>query len=456
MTHREGWNSYIPLLHMNLEPPPWSLCAKSLPIRLVGAAMVVLCAVTSARLLGPLVSEDNDMLALLGAVICVSLYLGRLPAWVSCLLCLGFLSFGHGHSGFSLSENGGQVFLSLAIFLFTTHQVARLADRTRAESWRSRQRVQVMAWLKEFSQDCSRQTDKAAVHELLESFCRERLGLRLREKSSSREEDFWKEVVADLGHIAKSALDRIEQTEVKERAAVLEATQRLQATLIDSLSHDLQTPLSAVRGAFEMLRDSHGSLEEISRRQLLDLGFAQTNRLLSLVRNLLSLAKLQGGGLRFSAKPIEVSGLLELVLQQFDSRMTERIQVEIPPGSHRAALWGDRTLLSQAMFNLIDNGLKFSSEGEPIFVGVDLTETEVVLEVSDRGYGIESHESQLIFERFFRGTTLKRIPGSGLGLHLCREIVSLHHGHIDVESDVGRGSRFQVFLPRAREGLVAI
>lgn len=450
MNHREAWSVYLPLSSPVLETPPWSLSSSTLGLRTLAAAAVIVSLATSTQMLGLLVSEDNDMLAFLGAVIGVSLFWGQIPAWVSCLLSLSFLSFGHGHSGFSLSANGVQVFLSSGLFLFTTHQVARLADRTRAESWRSRQRAQVMEWLQKFSADCSRQTDPSKIKSLLENFDVDVLGSELPKDASTvpREKAFWREVYGDLSEIAEAALRRIEQTDIKERAAVLEATRQLQATLIDSLSHDLQTPLSALSGAIEMLRDAETRLTAEAREELLELGFSQTNRLMSLVRNILNLAKLQGGGLKLSSKPLQLTTLAPRVVEQLDPRYRCRVRLIQDSLDSETLISGDRTLLTQVLWNLVDNALKFSPEESEVVMEIVELEKDIVVEVSDRGFGIEPHEQQKIFERFFRGTTLQKVPGSGLGLYLCSELVFLHGGSLEVRSQLGSGSTFTLRLPK--------
>ena len=128
--------------------------------------------------------------------------------------------------------------------------------------------------------------------------------------------------MSELTRLAETSLARIEQTQVQEKAAILEATQSLQSTLINSLSHDLQTPLASVLGAFEMLLESDHALAQEPRRQLIEIGHSQTNRLLSLVRNVINLAKLEGGGILLEQTSVELHEIVEAALERFDPHLT--------------------------------------------------------------------------------------------------------------------------------------
>lgn len=424
-------------------------------------------------MLGQLVSEDNDMLAHLGTLIVISLYLGQGPAWLACFVSLFSLSVGQGHSGFSLTSNGLQFLLSFAVFMFAVHQVARLADRVRFEAWRSKQRAQLLGWLQEFSQSCSLETTSSGVSQLLPQFIHNRFQLvlaphastensthrlsdgsgfhlRFQEETTEPEKEFWREVVSELTRLAETSLARIEQTQVQEKAAILEATQSLQSTLINSLSHDLQTPLASVLGAFEMLLESDHALAQEPRRQLIEIGHSQTNRLLSLVRNVINLAKLEGGGILLEQTSVELHEIVEAALERFDRRLSERVEVS-SENLGEAVTFGDRTLLTQIVFNLLDNALKFSPSEKPVLVSISAAHTQVHLCVTDFGYGIQPEELGKIFGRFYRGSTPKNVPGSGLGLHICRGLLELHGAKLSVESQVGQGSTFTIQFPQFQD-----
>ena len=397
--------------------------------------------------MGPLVSEDNDMLAHLGVLVASALYLGRGPAGLASLVAILSLSFGHGHSGFAVTSNGMQFALSFAVFIFTVHQVSRLADRVRFEAWRSQQSAQLLGWFREFSQSLSQESTREGVRRISEEFLRQRVGPQQEQQFTPELARFWEGVKAELESLSSLALSRIERTEMGEKAAVLEATQSLQSTLINSLSHDLQTPLSSVLGAFEMLKDPHLQLEPEARYQLADIGFSQTNRLLSLVRNMINLAKLEGGGIRLELSPVELYGVLEAARQRFDPRLAQRVELRAAEATS-CLVWGDRTLLTQIFFNLLDNALKFSPSEAPVVVELSAKDRAWDLAIRDQGCGVELGEKELIFQRFYRGSTPSRIPGSGLGLHLCRGLVELQGGKISVESQIGEGATFTLTLPR--------
>lgn len=447
MRLEESWSGFLPLDHPQLAPAPWSLSPATRRVRFILALAVLLGLASVIQALGPWVSEDNDMLAYLGTVIGVSLYFGRGPTWAACFTCLGLLSLGKGHSGFIVTANGLQYLLSFALFGFTTHRVALLADQVRVDAWRSRQRAQILGWLQEFSETCAQETEPEALSAHRDRFLNERLPPQpLAGLPGGLPKDFRDALTMQLSGIAEASLQRIAQTQAQERAAILEATQSLQSTLLNALSHDLQTPLSTIRGTLEVLREPGLDLDEGASRELLEIGYSQANRLLSLVRNMLNLAKLEGGGLKLNFRPLELGELVGSALRHFPPPAIARIRVQAP--HPLCSVQGDRTLLTQVLINLIDNGIKYSGDQDTVTISLENRARECRVIIQDQGYGIEPEDQAHIFEKFFRGRTPSQIPGSGLGLHLCRELLALHHGRLEVTSVVGEGSTFVATLPR--------
>lgn len=481
-----SWQCLLPIstsdseAHALLGKTPWSLSAETLLKRstLAVGSIVLLAGVVHA--LGTLVSEDNDMLIYLGSLIVVALYLGRVPALVASGVCLFFLSVGNAHSGFAITKSHSQYILSFSLFIFTAYKVSTLADLVRRDAWKSQQNARVLSCLHKFHQLCSRETSLEKLAQVFEEFLSRHLALGSRVKNegpsspheqqgehrvvalengrylkvdlnsmSSEECAFWRGFFPYLLAAYRLSVERLVQNETHRRASVLEATQRLQSTLINSMSHDLQTPLSSILGTFEVLRDSGLELPKDHHKELLDIGYTQTTRLLHLASNILNLSKIEGGGLRPALRWVDLAEILQQSVERFEQRQWQRVVVR-----HRAEsaeVWGDATLLAQVIFNLLDNALKFSKEATPITVELHRSSQGLSLAVSDTGFGVAAEEQEFIFERFYRGQTPQKVPGSGLGLHICKGVVELHGGTLTVSSTLGRGSRFEMSLPLTQE-----
>lgn len=447
-----------------LKNPPWSISAETLPVRYLIAVSAVVAIAALAVVLGPLVSEDNDMLLFLGTLILLSLRLGRGPSLVACVLSLTFLSFGRAHSGFAINSSKFEYLISFALFLFTTHIVSTLSTRVQLEAWREQQRAEALKFLHEFSQSCS----QAANLQELEQFTRRMLFYNLGLESSDSktpeavqfsgidddfgvlartgaENNFWRGYLHSLRSLYLDSVQRIQQAEKLRETSIHEETQRLQSALINSVSHDIQTPLASILGTFELLRDPSLELPPMRRQKLLVLGHSQTQRLLQFCRNMLHLGKLEGGALKPMCVPLTLDEAIPAALELLDPHQRSRIEVRLQ--SDDVWVLGDRLLLTQIVFNLIDNALKFSRPSEPVVVTVSRSRDKARVTVADLGVGVLPEEHHLIFQRFQRGTAPERIPGSGLGLHISRELALLHNGSLKVQNRSARGSRFTLSLP---------
>jgi K+-sensing histidine kinase KdpD len=462
------WEDLLPAENSPLAKVPWSLGASSLGWRIALGQGVPLIDALVSYLDSNTISEDNNMLFYLAGAILAALYLGRLPAFRSCLVALILLSLGHVHSGFIITSGPPQYLISFFFFVFITDQIALRADRARLETWRARQKGQVLQYLSEFSHRCSLASHPNEVAQLIVSALQENLDLPCRIQDhphpselalkGNRQTYAWIVPPSDkleplqLGLIrefiveAEFALRRIEQAELETRNFVLEATQQLQSTLIDSLSHDLQTPLASILGVFEALQsqDVHFSPEQ--SQQLVSLGQGQTERLLRLVRNLLNEGRLQGGALQLSWQTLDVQDLVRAVLRGLAKPEAQRIQLS--SSSEALDILGDAGLLGQLLANLIDNGLKFSPADQPLQIDIQAHPGQVEIHILDHGCGVREEDREKIFERFYRGTTPTKIPGSGLGLHIAKAVAELHKGEIAHFPRHPQGSQFILKLPR--------
>ncbi|QNB00052.1 sensor histidine kinase KdpD [Massilia sp. Se16.2.3] len=211
-------------------------------------------------------------------------------------------------------------------------------------------------------------------------------------------------------------------------------------------SHELRTPLASIVGFSELLikRD----FDQASARELLEIVHAQAGLLSTVVTRVLDLARIEAGGrhlLRCAAEPIE--GVLTRALGSVAPLgQNGRIRLELAPGLPPVA--ADAHRLQQAFANVLANSIAYSDPPTPITVSAWLDTGAVAVRVADAGRGMSLDERERLFEAFYRGPHAHG-PGTGLGMAIFKEIIDLHGGSIEVESNPGRGTAVTVRLPLA-------
>jgi two-component system sensor histidine kinase KdpD len=223
-------------------------------------------------------------------------------------------------------------------------------------------------------------------------------------------------------------------------------TEKLQAALLNSISHDLRTPLASITGSLSSLLDSDSSLDEAIRRELLETAFEESERLNRLVGNLLDMTRMEGGALRINRKLCELRDVLGSSLEQLkDKTKTREIGIDIPRDFPEVPM--DYSFMMKVFSNLIDNALKYSPEDTPIDIKARVVADDAMIEVSDHGPGIPEGDLSHVFEKFYRVERPEQVKGTGLGLSICRGIVEAHSGEISARNNAGGGASFVVTLP---------
>jgi signal transduction histidine kinase len=230
---------------------------------------------------------------------------------------------------------------------------------------------------------------------------------------------------------------------------------RMKSDFVSTVSHEFKSPLTSIRQLAEMLQSGRVPSEE-RRQKYYDVLLEQSERLTLLTDNILSLAKIEEGRAEFAFERTDVSVLLTDVITSFRERVRhEGFDINLGIEGPLPLFSVDRTALSQAVANLVDNAIKYSGASRMIGVSARLEEQSLAIAVRDSGIGIKREDVPRLFERFYRaGDELTRtVKGSGLGLTLVKEIVEAHRGRIQVESEPGKGSTFTIRLPlRHQEG----
>ncbi len=230
----------------------------------------------------------------------------------------------------------------------------------------------------------------------------------------------------------------------------LKEVDRLKSNIVANVSHELRAPLASIKAYTELLLDELEGDDRDLRQRFLKVIDQETDRLTELIGGLLDLSRLEAGQFVMKKEPLQVGEMVADIFGLFDiqaqgSRISLHadIQPDLPP------ILGDRELVNVLIKNLVGNAIKFSNEGERVDVVAREEGANLTLSVIDQGMGIPPDDLPHIFEKFYRvwSTTESGIKGVGLGLVLAKEAAEAHGGQIEVESELGVGSRFIVTLP---------
>jgi len=224
---------------------------------------------------------------------------------------------------------------------------------------------------------------------------------------------------------------------------------RMKSDFVSTVSHEFKSPLTSIRQLAEMLQSGRVPSEE-RRQKYYDVLLEQSERLALLTDNILSLSKIEEGRAEFAFESTDVSTLLTEVVSSIQDRVRhEGFDIGLNVEGALPLIAVDRTALSQAVANLIDNAIKYSGDSRRISVSASVEEQSLAIAVQDFGVGIKKEDIPRLFERFYRGgdELTRTVKGSGLGLTLVREIVAAHRGKVHVESEPGKGSVFSIRLP---------
>jgi two-component system sensor histidine kinase KdpD len=245
-----------------------------------------------------------------------------------------------------------------------------------------------------------------------------------------------------------SALERTQLADEARRATLRAETEQLRNALLSSVSHDLRTPLAVVTGATTALLDENGPRDEASRRDLIETARDEAERLNRLVGNLLDMTRLEAGALKVRKEPQPIEEVVGSALNRMEDRLRGRdVHTSVPRDLPLVPL--DPALIEQVLVNLLENATKYTPPGSPIDVSVHSNDDEVLVEVADRGPGVAPENAERVFDKFYRAREGEG-GGVGLGLTICRGIVSAHGGRIWVEPRPGGGALFRFTLPLER------
>jgi len=230
------------------------------------------------------------------------------------------------------------------------------------------------------------------------------------------------------------------------QAIIQRQMEELHTALLNSVSHDLRTPLVSVTGAITTIINKGSVMSEASRRELLETAYEEANRLNNLVGNLLDMAKMEAGSLQICRNPCDLRDLVGASLEESNKIITGRtVKIDIPV--HFPEIPVDFSLMMKVFTNLIGNAVKYSPSSSIISITAAVLQDKAKIEIKDAGCGIPKDDIKRIFEKFYRGGNVRHVTGSGLGLSICKGIIEAHSGRIEARNNSDAGATFTIFLP---------
>jgi two-component system sensor histidine kinase KdpD len=253
-------------------------------------------------------------------------------------------------------------------------------------------------------------------------------------------------LAAVVGGVA-TAVDRLRlQDEVRETRVVAAIGQQ-RAGFLSAVSHNLRTPLTAVKAAAPTLLSSWSRIEPEERRELIETIADEAERLERLVRNTLELSRIRAGALDVTLEAVDIADLVQHAVRRLRPiARAHRVRLDIP--DDLPAVWLDVTMLEQILLNLLENALRFAPPGSEIIVGARVAGDFIELRVADHGPGVPAEARERIFEEFQSVDMRPDRAGTGLGLAIVRALVTAHGGTVRYEETEGGGATFVCSFPR--------
>jgi len=224
--------------------------------------------------------------------------------------------------------------------------------------------------------------------------------------------------------------------------------ENLRSAFLSMLGHELQTPLSIIKGYTSTLARSDAKWNKKTLREGLEVIEEECDRLSKLVNRLLLASRIESRTVTLKKEPVQLPAMASKVVRRLES-VTAIHEFEVDFAPDFPEVYADPDRMEEVLTNLVDNAIKYSPKGGRIAITGRTSRDRVEVAVSDNGIGIPRRELGRVFERFRRGenSQVQKVRGMGLGLYICKSIVEAHGGKIEVSSEAGKGSEFKFTLP---------
>ena len=220
----------------------------------------------------------------------------------------------------------------------------------------------------------------------------------------------------------------------------------IQDEFIATVSHELRTPLTSIRGFSQTLLASWDKIDDENKKKFIKIIEDQSNRLIHLVENVLSVSKMNAGG--EVLKKVDVNDVIKRIIPMFTEqyktrKFVQKLNSSLPP----ARLDDDK--FQQILTNLIDNAAKYSTDGKTVTISTELSENFVEIKITDEGVGIKQEDFDKVFKKFSRleNHLTSTTQGNGLGLYITKQLVENMGGQISFTSEINKGTTFRVLMP---------
>ena len=256
-----------------------------------------------------------------------------------------------------------------------------------------------------------------------------------------------------IGSLVAISIERAGAVEKLSRAEAARESEQLRSVLLDSVTHEFRTPLTAIKASVTSLLgssshspDSHSPEE---RQELLTIINEESDRLNRLIGEAAEMAQLDANKVEFRFESAPIGIPVAEALDELKQLLVQHpVEVRIPAGLPNARM--DPAHIKEVMVHLLENAAKYSPAGAPIRITAEARNSDqtITVNIADRGPGIDDFEQSLVFEKFYRGRNQRvQVHGTGMGLAICKAIVEAHGGHLGVTSQLGHGSVFYFSLP---------
>ena len=293
-----------------------------------------------------------------------------------------------------------------------------------------------------------------AVHQL--AFMPLRMGMRVVGCMGVAGSLLSRQTLEAIGSLVAITIERAGAVEKLSRAEASRESEQLRSVLLDSVTHEFRTPLTAIKASVTSLLgssshspDGHSpdghSPEE--RQELLTIINEESDRLNRLIGEAAEMAQLDANKVEFRFESAPIGNPIAEALDELKQLLVQHpVEVRIPAELPNARM--DTAHIKEVMVHLIENAAKYSPAGAPIRITAEARNQTLTVNIADRGPGIDDFEQSLVFEKFYRGRNQRvQVHGTGMGLAICKAIVEAHGGHLGVTSQLGHGAVFYFSLP---------
>ncbi|RYG00298.1 MAG: PAS domain S-box protein, partial [Chitinophagaceae bacterium] len=249
--------------------------------------------------------------------------------------------------------------------------------------------------------------------------------------------------------ILREALQKLENSQKETQEALQKEKQlnEIKSRFMSIASHEFRTPLSTVLSSASLLSKYTSTDDQHKRERHIEKIKSSVRSLNAILEDFLSLGKIEEGKISIHIEQFDVEEFMFSIIEEMTPLLKTNQHLSVDQNSVMTAV-SDKRLIKNILVNLITNAIKFSDEGTTININISGSDQQICFEVIDKGIGIPKDEFNHLFSSFYRARNAINIQGTGLGLHIVKRYLDLLNGEITVETEVGKGSKFTVYIPQ--------